>query len=233
MKISLAQLNKAIVVLLLVPFICSGALVSYWKLEGNSNDSVGSNNGTDTSVSYAGGFRGQSASLGTGGSSYINFGNSTTLEPVTNDYFTVGGCFYKASWSDGDLFHRNSATALINWDIAVYLSEICLLYFPGSDQAYCIDVDMTDAKWNCVAFTYRMGTGSSIKGWKDGKLYTGSWVLGNGNAAWSTAALSTYANKVTYVGYQSNYKADELFYEERTYTDAEIKTKYQNLRGDF
>jgi hypothetical protein len=27
-------------------------LVAYWKLDGNSNDSVGSNNGTDTAVSY-------------------------------------------------------------------------------------------------------------------------------------------------------------------------------------
>ena len=27
-------------------------LVSYYKLEGNSNDSKGSNNGTDTSVDY-------------------------------------------------------------------------------------------------------------------------------------------------------------------------------------
>ena len=28
-------------------------LVSYWKLDGNSNDSVGSNNGTDTNITYS------------------------------------------------------------------------------------------------------------------------------------------------------------------------------------
>ena len=27
-------------------------LVSYWKLDGNSNDSVGSNNGSDTNITY-------------------------------------------------------------------------------------------------------------------------------------------------------------------------------------
>lgn len=30
-------------------------LVSYWKLDGNSNDSVASNNGTDTSITYSSG----------------------------------------------------------------------------------------------------------------------------------------------------------------------------------
>jgi len=38
-------------------------LISYWKLDGNSTDSVGSNNGTDTSVSYFTGLIGQAGSL--------------------------------------------------------------------------------------------------------------------------------------------------------------------------
>src|ERR1051326_1866471 len=31
------------------------ALVSYWRFEGNSNDSKGSNNGSDTSITYSSG----------------------------------------------------------------------------------------------------------------------------------------------------------------------------------
>lgn len=37
-------------------------LVSYYKLDSNSNDSVGSNNGTDTSVSYVAGKIGNAGS---------------------------------------------------------------------------------------------------------------------------------------------------------------------------
>ena len=47
-------------------------LVSYYKMEGNSNDSVGSNNGTDTSITYSAGNGkiGQGAGFN-GSSSYI------------------------------------------------------------------------------------------------------------------------------------------------------------------
>lgn len=48
-------------------------LVAYWRMEGNSNDSKGSANGTDTNITYsaANGKYGQGA--GFGGSSRINF----------------------------------------------------------------------------------------------------------------------------------------------------------------
>lgn len=46
-------------------------LVAYYKLDGNSNDSVGSNNGTDTSITYSTGKIGQCASFN-GSSSKIS-----------------------------------------------------------------------------------------------------------------------------------------------------------------
>jgi hypothetical protein len=54
-------------------------LVSYYRMEGNSNDSKGSNNGTDTSITYStsNGKFGQGA--GFGGSSYIDLGNPSNL----------------------------------------------------------------------------------------------------------------------------------------------------------
>jgi prepilin-type N-terminal cleavage/methylation domain-containing protein len=55
-------------------------LVSEWKLDGNANDSWGSNNGTPTSVSYeaeANCVSGQCASFG-GSTSYI-LGNASSL----------------------------------------------------------------------------------------------------------------------------------------------------------
>lgn len=52
-------------------------LVAYYKLDSNSNDSVGSNNGTDTNVSYVTGKINNAASFN-----------------GTNSYFTLGTGFY-------------------------------------------------------------------------------------------------------------------------------------------
>ena len=43
------------------PLIADANLVSYWRFEGNSNDSKGSNNGTDTSITYSAGKFGNAA----------------------------------------------------------------------------------------------------------------------------------------------------------------------------
>ena len=55
-------------------FINDANLVSYWKLDGNSNDSKGSNNGTDTGMSYSAGLF-DSAGVFNGSSSNINIAN--------------------------------------------------------------------------------------------------------------------------------------------------------------
>lgn len=56
-------------------------LVSYYKMEGNSNDSVGSNNGTDTSMSYSSSYGklGQGANCN-GSSGYIDLGTGLRYE---------------------------------------------------------------------------------------------------------------------------------------------------------
>lgn len=61
------------------PLYSDPSLVSYYRMEGNSNDSKGGNNGTDTAMTYgsANGKYGQGA--GFNGSSLINLGNSSSL----------------------------------------------------------------------------------------------------------------------------------------------------------
>ena len=64
-------------------FFNDANLVSYWRMEGNSNDSKGSNNGTNTNISYSSGKFGQGAGLN-GTTSQIVFGGSglPTLQGV-------------------------------------------------------------------------------------------------------------------------------------------------------
>ena len=56
-------------------------LISYWKFEGNSNDSIGANNGTDTTVSYNSSYGKIGQGVNTNGtlSNGINFGNNSIL----------------------------------------------------------------------------------------------------------------------------------------------------------
>lgn len=55
-------------------------LVAYWKLDGNSNDAVGSNNGTDTGITYSSGNGKivQGAGFASGSSSKIIFANAVS-----------------------------------------------------------------------------------------------------------------------------------------------------------
>ena len=70
------------------------ALKGYWPLRANSNDAVGSNNGSDTNVSYvAGGPKGAYASFSGSGKSVI--ANNSAFEPSTSG--TASALFYRAS----------------------------------------------------------------------------------------------------------------------------------------
>lgn len=66
-------------------------LVAYYKLDGNSNDSVGSNNGTDTSVSYSSSYGkiNQGASFN-GSSSFISLGSGVDSFSDGDKNWTVG-----------------------------------------------------------------------------------------------------------------------------------------------
>lgn len=66
----------------------TNGLVSYWRMEGNSSDYVGNNNGTDLAMSYGASYGkvGQGAFFG-GGSSRITVGEST---PLNSSSFSIG-----------------------------------------------------------------------------------------------------------------------------------------------
>lgn len=67
------------------PLFNKPSLISYWRMEGNSNDSKGSNNGTDTSITYntGNGKFGQGAGLVAASSSKIVIADTSTLKVAT------------------------------------------------------------------------------------------------------------------------------------------------------
>lgn len=65
-------------------------LVSYWRMEGNSNDAADGNNGTDTSITYnnGNGKFGQGAGLSAGSTSHIVIGQPSNLK-LTGNAITI------------------------------------------------------------------------------------------------------------------------------------------------
>ena len=73
-----------------IKFDQSQALTSYWSFDSNSNDGVGANNGTDTSMTYTAGKFSNAATFN-GTTSKIVVADASSLKPTGE--FTIGGWF--------------------------------------------------------------------------------------------------------------------------------------------
>lgn len=98
-------------------------LVSYWKLDessGNAADSVGSNTGTVTNISY-GAAKINNGATGNGSTSLINFGSSTGLK-LAGD-LTITFWFKINTNQDGYVFSRTRGTSPFGMYLAYYASS--------------------------------------------------------------------------------------------------------------
>ena len=68
-------------------------LISYWKLDGNSNDAAGSNNGTDTDITYSSGNGKIGQGAGFNGTTSKIVGQSTIILPVN----ATIACWFKVN----------------------------------------------------------------------------------------------------------------------------------------
>lgn len=81
------------------PLFSDANLVSYWRMEGNSNDSKSSNNGTDTNITYNASYGkfGQGA-LFNGSSSKIAVGSTSAFNFSGTSPFTISCWVYLSSY---------------------------------------------------------------------------------------------------------------------------------------
>lgn len=120
---------------------------SYYSLEGNSNDQIASNNGTDSNVTYssANGRYGQGA--GFAGTGYIEVSN--TLKRANNStnslafWFKTGGTVQEMMYGEGSTADNNP---LYNIDIGLTTGKVrlSLRIIAGTSAA----VESTSATWN-------------------------------------------------------------------------------------
>lgn len=162
----------------------SQALTSYWSMDTNSSDSVGSNNGTDTSVTYtAGKFSNAATFNGTTSKTVVT--DASSMKPTGE--FTLG-LWIKTS-STGTLkgvFQSYS----VNPNIAgfgMYISAANVLQFNvGNNTSASIfssmtgTTNVTDNAWHYVVVSYR---NNYAQMYVDGKLEVGSYSVAPAYAA--------------------------------------------------
>lgn len=143
--------------LLYTPFFPSSSLVLYYQCEGNSNDSKGSNNGTDTSITYsiANGKYNQGAGFN-GTTSKIACGSVTTL---TNTSFSIAGWFklpdFAAVYEIFSQGNTSNNSPLIQLAIS---SSTAIATANRNNSSVGLDVDVTTSTmvantWYHVAWT--------------------------------------------------------------------------------
>lgn len=128
--------------------ISTTSLVSYWKMDGNSNDSVGSNNGTDTNITYGTdyGYINQGANFN-GSSSKIVQGTN-----VLSTNGTVSFWVYVATTSNKTFITGVSSQ---NSGINVQLFSSKIYARVGTDSVFINDPNnLPQSQWDHVILTW-------------------------------------------------------------------------------
>lgn len=199
-------------------------LVSYWKLDGNSNDAVASNNGTDTDITYSAGngkivqgagFNGSTSTftlpivLGTAGSINLWFKRSDTS--------TNQGCMFGSTKiSVADYIRINPTTS----NTVQFICENDVVSASWT----------TDTNWHMATIVW--DTSTAWKGYVNGVLVaTGSGVKNPTNTGYNlrvgiTADGLGISGGTYYLG-----AIDELGYWNRRISETEISQLYNGGSG--
>jgi len=188
-------------------------LISYYKLDANSNDSYGSNNGTGTSMSYVSGKVSNAGSFN-GSTSKIVIGNPTNLQISSGSIScwiktTSPGASYRSFYgkqSAYGLFLLDGILGYYNWGT-----------FGGSGFK-STTIDLRDGIWHHVVFVFDSGTANN-KIYIDGILkLTSSMSIGSQSDAFGIGML--------YSGQNINALIDESTVYSTKLTESEIQLIY-------
>lgn len=123
-------------------------LVSYYKLDSNSNDSFGSNNGTDTSVSYvtgkignAGSFNGSSSNISIADNNNLSFTNGSGVDTPFSFSFWLKLNNQTDQWL---VNKRGVASGTDEYQVVYYQGKLSLWLFSSNNANY-INCVMTSA----------------------------------------------------------------------------------------
>jgi len=210
-------------------------LVSYYKLDANSNDSYGSNNGTDTSISYVSGkvnnsasFNGSSSLITISDSSSLSFGNGTTDTPFSFSFWLKLN-----STSNQVIINKlGGSTATDEYFIAYWGGKLSVSLKSSGNNALSIDCSMVNSLsigvYYYVAITYDGSSNQNgIKIYLNSvsqsctKSMAGTYVaMGNktapvriGRAGWtSTGFLNGFLDEISVFNIELSQSTIDLLY---------------------
>lgn len=167
--------------------------ISYWGLDGNSNDSNGSNNGTDTSITYSTGKFGNGAVFN-GTTSMINVGTDNSLNLTSA--LTIAAWIYPTGWGEnnfGRIFQRHVGST----GYMLYLSSSIsgITFNAGGDISSQQSIELN--KWQFVVATLSGGTA---------KIYINGILVTQ-----ASGTISGASGEAGYIGNRSNNSGDRTF----------------------
>lgn len=200
----------------------SSGVVSYWSMEGNSNDEKGVNNGTDTSITYSSGDgKVSQGALLNATSDKINCG-STGIPSGTSSR-TIA-CWVRRSGANPVIAFQYGSGAGAGRMFSLYVSPTDLnMYGIAADVTK--SATFTASTWYHVAVTYN---GTTVELFKDGSS------LGTGTPTLNTDSATTFTighDNGTWAGGGSVGNIDELGVWDRVLSGTEISDLYNGGTG--
>jgi len=186
---------------------------------------------TDVSLTTDEDGRYNQARIFNGSSSKISLGD--IFNPSNGDEISWFGVVKPSSSPNNSTFIGAGYKGMLG----VFTDKITFAYYPGTDDIYTANIDLTDNVYNRVLVTYTYGTGSSIKIYLNGTLLTGAWAYGTGNDAPPTSTQPLQIGQSTQ--YLTSYFPGDiskiimwdraLSAEEAKQLDSDVKHNYSGL----
>jgi len=209
-------------------FINDANLVSYWKLDGNSTDSKGSNNGTDSNMSYSAG-QFDSAGVFNGSSSYINVGSGASLQLGSNP-FTVSMWIKKALNGTVETLYHDNSTSNPYFSFGSYSDNKLFFYAVnsgGTNQIFYSSITITDTNWHHAVITAE--SSSSRKIYIDGVISgTGTTNITGSISSVNAKNIGRNTNNTEYF----NGSIDDTAIFSRALSAGEVAELYYSQSGD-
>lgn len=202
-------------------------LIGYWPLNGNSNDLIGGNNGTDTSISYVAGKLNDCAN--NGGVGYIVKSVPTGLEtPTVSVSLWVN---FNSILTNKYLFSKSVSGADNYAILSGYGGVGITFFFDGMTvaeyQSAAIPFSHSVGVWQYIVYTYDDYT---IKGYKNGELSV-SYVINKRLPLSAGGLLNFFAWNSGGSGTICDAKLDEIAVWNRALSEYEVKRLYNGGRG--
>jgi hypothetical protein len=161
----------------------SDNLIHYWKLDGNSNDAVGSTNGSDTGITYSSGNGKivQGAGFARGSSSKISFGTGSDLQlqapfSIQLWYKPGNGSSVVANVMVSGNNTGGNGIQLVNYNGAFGVNGMTFYeYYSGSFHGIDTDGLLTDGTWYHVVVT---DDGTTVKQYINGSVQSATMASG-------------------------------------------------------